>query len=112
KGLEDDLTEAIGDCSPADAVDNRVAVASKWFIHAGLTLLKLCLLDRQDLDEDLRRSARVGAHFHGHPGFNLERWGFWKRRLEELRSTAGSGVAPSVERAIESIRASAVALAN
>jgi len=111
KGLEDDLTQAKGDCSPADAVDNRVAVASEWLIHAGPALLQLCLLDRQDLDEDLRRSARVGVHFHGHPGFNLERWGFWKRRLEELHST-GSGVAPSVEQAIESMRASAVALAD
>ncbi|KAK0610860.1 hypothetical protein B0T14DRAFT_314731 [Immersiella caudata] len=110
KGLEDDLAQAKGDCSPAEAIDNRVAVASEWLIHAGPVLLKLCLLDH--LDEDLRKSTRVGIHFSGHPGFNLERWGFWKRRLEGLRSTVSIEVAPSVERAIKSMRASAVVLAG
>jgi hypothetical protein len=88
-----------------------VAVASEWLVRAGPALLKLCLLDRQDLDEALRRSARVGDLFPGgRPGFSLERWVFWKRRLEELRSTVGAGVVPSVEGAIESMKASAVAL--
>ncbi|KAK0655362.1 hypothetical protein B0T16DRAFT_384270 [Cercophora newfieldiana] len=54
------LAQAKGDCSPAKARDNRVAVASEWLIHAGPVLLKLCLLD--DLEEDLRKSARVGIH--------------------------------------------------
>ncbi|KAK1754087.1 hypothetical protein QBC47DRAFT_385593 [Echria macrotheca] len=110
KGLEDDLGEAKGDCSPAKAIDNRVAVASEWLIHASPVLLKLCLLD--DLEEDLHKSTRVGIHFPGHPGFNLERWGFWKRRLEELRSSVSIEVATSVEQAIESMRASAVVLAG
>lgn len=93
-------------------MDSRVAVASEWLIHAGPALLKLCLLDLQDLEEDLRRSARVGVHFPGHLGFNLERWGFWKRRLGELRSSVSIGVAPSVEQATEGMRASALALAG
>jgi len=118
KGLEDDdlAAEAKGAaaccCSSAEAADNnRVAVACEWIIRAGPALLRLCLLDRQDLDEALRGSARVGDLFRGGcPGFNLERWVFWKKRLEELRSTVGAGVVSSVEEAIESMRTSAVVL--
>lgn len=110
QGLEDDLAEAKGDCSPAEAVDNRVAVASEWLTHAGPALVNQSLLESQDLDEGLQKSYRAGALFTGHPGFNIERWGFWKRRLGELRPTVGKEVALSVDRAIESMEASAVAL--
>lgn len=69
-----------------------------WGSGAYRVLLKLCLLN--DLEEDLRESTRAGIHFPGHLGFNLERWGFWKRGLEELRSSVSIEVAPSVEQAI------------
>ncbi|KAK0639676.1 hypothetical protein B0T16DRAFT_423561 [Cercophora newfieldiana] len=111
QGLEDDLSEeAKGDCTPAEAVDNRVAVASEWLIHAGPALLKLSLLEDQELDDALRRSYRPGVLFSGNPGFNLERWGFWKRRLGELRSEVGEEVVLSVDKAVEIMNKSAAEL--
>jgi len=110
EALEDDLAEAKGNCSPAEAVDNRVAVACEWLIQAGPALFKLCLLNRQDLDEGMRRSSGAGGLFSGNPGFNLEPWSFWKRRLGELRSVVGERVVSSVDRAVEGMKASEVAL--
>ncbi|KAK3349684.1 hypothetical protein B0T25DRAFT_458142, partial [Lasiosphaeria hispida] len=105
QGLENDLAEVKGDCSPAEAVDNGVAVASSWLTHPGLALLEL---SRRSLAQVCSR----GSSLPGHLGFSLERWGFWKRRLGELRSTVSMGVAPSVEQAIEIMRWSVVALAE
>lgn len=111
QALEDDLQkEAKGPCSPAEAIENRVSVASEWLIHAGPALLRSSLLESQDLDDALRKSYAAGALFTGNPGFNIERWGFWKRRLGELRSTMGEGVRPSVDRAIGTMNKSAAAL--
>ncbi|KAM7187182.1 Protein of unknown function (DUF3632) domain containing protein [Rhypophila sp. PSN 637] len=82
QGLEDDLAaSAKGDCSPAEAVDNRVAVACEYLIHTAPALLRQSLLKTGDRlsDEQLRRSYAAGPLFSGGPGFNTERWGFWKR---------------------------------
>ncbi|KAK5651610.1 hypothetical protein OQA88_11883 [Cercophora sp. LCS_1] len=112
QALEDDLAEAKGDCTPAEAVDNRIAVASEWLIHSGPALHKQCLLESQDLDDALRRSYRAGTHFSGHSGFNIERWGFWGRRLGELRPTAGGHIASKVSQAIESMSAATAGIAG
>ncbi|KAK3689210.1 hypothetical protein B0T22DRAFT_440702 [Podospora appendiculata] len=110
EGLEDDLVEAKGNCSPAEAVDNRIAVVSEWLVHAGPALLKESLLESENLDEGQKRAYGPGPLFSGRPGCNIERWGFWKRRLEELRPTIGASVAPSVDRAVQTMKASAAAL--
>ncbi|KAM7210455.1 hypothetical protein V8F06_014157 [Rhypophila decipiens] len=113
QGLEEDLSaNAKGDCSPAEAVDNRVAVACEYLIHTAPALLRESLLETGDRlsDEQLRRSYAGGPLFSGGPGFNTERWGFWKRRLGELRSTVSEGLAPTVDRALESMKAAAAAL--
>ncbi|KAM7189026.1 Protein of unknown function (DUF3632) domain containing protein [Naviculisporaceae sp. PSN 640] len=115
QGLEDDLAaNAKGDCSPAEAADNRVAVACEYLIHTAPALLRECLLETGDniTDEALRRSYAGGVLFSGGPGFNTERWGFWKRRLGELRSSVSEGVAPALDRALHSMKASAAALAE
>ncbi|KAK4207701.1 hypothetical protein QBC37DRAFT_433046, partial [Rhypophila decipiens] len=113
QGLEDDLAaNAKGDCSPAEAVDNRVAVACEYLIHTAPALLRESLLETGDQlsDEKVRRSYAGGPLFSGGPGFNTERWGFWKRRLGELRSTVSDGLALTVDRALESMKAAAAAL--
>lgn len=103
--------KARGACSQAEAVDNIVGVASEWLTHAGPAILKQCLVDKsEELDPDARRSFAAGVYFLGYPGFNLERWGFWKRRLRELRPVVGEGVAMSVARAIETMVAAEKAL--
>ncbi|KAK3317443.1 hypothetical protein B0T19DRAFT_479526 [Cercophora scortea] len=110
EALEDDLTDAKGNCSPAEAVDNRLAVASEWLIHAGPLLLKESPPESEEPGERQKRAYRGGPLFSGRPGFDIERWGYWKRRLEELRPTLGASVAPSVDRAVQSMKAAAAAL--
>ena len=58
----------------------------------------------------MRRSSGAGVLFSGNPGFNLECWDFWKRRLGELRSTVGEGVVSSVGQAVETMKAYEAAL--
>lgn len=88
-----------------------VAVASEWLIHAGPAILKQCLLDKsKELDTDARRSLKAGTYFLGRPGFNLERWGFWKRRLVELRLAVSEEVTARVGLAIETMVAAEKAL--
>ena len=104
KELWDYLAKPRGLCSPAEAVNNMVAVASEWLIHAGPAILKQCLRGKSnELDADGRRSFAAGTYFLGRPGFNLERWGFWKRRLMELQPVVSEEVAASVGRAIETM---------
>ncbi|KAK4206988.1 hypothetical protein QBC37DRAFT_393105 [Rhypophila decipiens] len=112
-GLEDDLAaNAKGDCSPAEAADNRVAVACEYLIHTSPAMLEESLMETGDLivNEEMRRSYAGGVLFSGGPGFSTERWGFWKRRLGELRPTVSTGVALSVDRALRSMKAAATAL--
>jgi len=113
KGLEEYLAEDLRSDfqSPVPAVDSKVAVACEWLIHAGPTILEESLLESQGLlalDEDRRKSLRAGPVFSGHPGFNIERWGFWKRRLWKLRGVVSEDVVISVDRAVEVMEESAM----
>ncbi|KAG9255717.1 uncharacterized protein F5Z01DRAFT_673018 [Emericellopsis atlantica] len=67
------------------ATDLRLSVASEWAIHSGPVLLRKCLVERRDITEGDKKSRGPGPLYTGHGGLNLERWGFWKRRFEELR---------------------------
>ncbi|KAF7554204.1 hypothetical protein G7Z17_g3063 [Cylindrodendrum hubeiense] len=100
EGLEEEL-------SPGEVADCGVAAASEWLIQAAPALLRLCLIDEDDLDEPIRRSNRAGSLFKGNPGLNLERWGFWKRRLGEVRGTVSEETALSVDKALESMKKTA-----
>lgn len=104
-GLEEEL-------SPGSSTDCRVAVASEWAIQAGPAFLRLCLIERSDFDELQRRSHRAGSLYAGHPGLSLERWGFWKRRLGEVRHMVGEQAGASVDQAIQRMTAAALTCAN
>lgn len=64
--------------------DCKIAVASEWIIQAGPKLLRETLLN-EDISE-AEKTALVGHElWTGMPGLSTERWGFWKRRLAELK---------------------------
>ena len=44
---------------------------------------------------------RAGPLFGGVKGFNLERWGFWKRRLVDLSKDVGCSLDLSVREAVD-----------
>ena len=97
--------------NPGPSTDNRVAVASEWVIQSGPDLLRRCLLSSV-LDEAETRSYSAGALYAGHPGLCLERWGFWKRRLGEIRDKVSESAMRSVDEAVESMTAAETALAR
>ncbi|KAH6892487.1 hypothetical protein B0T10DRAFT_547238 [Thelonectria olida] len=99
------------DASPGPDTDCRVAAASEWLIQAGPNLLRRCLL-RTNFNEAQKRSYRAGAIYSGHAGLNLERWGFWKRRLGEVQSVVDEEAAASVDEAVKTMTMAAAALAN
>ena len=103
-GLEEEM-------NPGPSTDNRVAVASEWVIQSGPDLLRRCLLSSV-LDEAETRSYSAGALYAGHPGLCLERWGFWKRRLGEIRDKVSESAMRSVDEAVESMTAAETALAR
>ncbi|KAH8735997.1 hypothetical protein BGZ61DRAFT_90106 [Ilyonectria robusta] len=106
QALEEDL-------SPNAATDLRLSVASEWAIHAGPALLRKCLVERRDVTEGDKRSRGPGPLYTGHGALNLERWGFWKRRFEELRLVVtGEEAVASVDQAIQCMAAAATALAQ
>ena len=108
QALEEDLSP-----TSSTATDLRLSVASEWAIHAGRALLRKCLAERRDVTEDDKRSRGPGPLFTGHGALNLERWGFWKRRFEELRPVVtGEEAVASVDQAIQSMAAAARAFAQ
>lgn len=88
---------------------HRVAVAAEWLVHASSVLLREALSwDSRPLQDDLeRRVYCTGSLFGGNPGLDLERWGFWKRRLNGLRGRLGNDeeTRQSVEEAAASMSA-------
>ncbi|KAL6862836.1 hypothetical protein ACO1O0_003074 [Amphichorda felina] len=107
-GLEEDLSD-----DAAAFANSRIAVASEWLIQAGARILPICLVQEQeDLDEHDKRSLSGGELYTGLPGFDLERWGFWKRRLLTLREETAQGSINGIEEAIDSMHAAAVALVS
>ena len=106
QALEEDL-------SPNVATDLRLSVASEWAIHAGPALLRKCLVERRDVTEGDKRSHGPGPLYTGQGALNLERWGFWKRRFEELRPVvSGEEAVASVDQAIQCMAAAATAFAR
>ncbi|KAG8156781.1 hypothetical protein KVR01_013386 [Diaporthe batatas] len=80
------LREGLEDRFGADADENdcKVAVACEWVIQAGRRILYETL-QNQEYDKAEKRSYRGLNLFTGYPGLNTERWGFWKRRLDEVK---------------------------
>lgn len=80
------LREGLEDVLGPDSHENdcKIAVASEWIIQAGPKLLRETLLNHE-LDEAEERAYSGCKLWAGSPGLNTERWGFWKRRLAELK---------------------------
>lgn len=73
-----------------DNNDCQVAVASEWLIQAAPKLLRENLRGESGTPHKSR-----GTLWHGAPGLGAERWGFWKRRLGEVRGNVKTPVALS-----------------
>lgn len=84
-GLESDPTkDDEGKPLPQASVDTKVRVAAEWIIRARYRLWKDSLLGVW-ADSTETRAYIGGDLIPGTNGLNLERWGFWKRRLAEVR---------------------------
>ncbi|GKT84160.1 hypothetical protein CT0861_00030 [Colletotrichum tofieldiae] len=86
------------------SASTRIAVAGEWFIQASPQLLRQSLLagSRPPFTIEDGRRYRPGSLFKGDSSFNLERWGFWNRRLRESGETVTDEyVKRSIEEALE-----------
>ncbi|KAL2757650.1 hypothetical protein ACRALDRAFT_1074608 [Sodiomyces alcalophilus JCM 7366] len=104
-GLEQEM-------SASEPTDCRVAVASEWLVHASPLLLRRCLEEMGELNDLQKRSYSPGDLFPGYAGLNAERWGFWKRRLAEVRPLVGDDTAARVDLAIRRMTEAATAIAQ
>lgn len=86
--LRNGLEEDDEDTKQVPVAEARIRTACEWVTKGGLLLLQ------ESLNNTFRDSPggpnqgtpyRPGVLFKGIKGFNLERWGFWKRRFAELR---------------------------
>lgn len=93
---------------PQNVIDMRVRVACEWIIKGGKALLAECLensCEDHPNGGDQGRPYSPGSLFHGGVGFGLERWGFWKRRIVELKATVGEEVHGSIDEALARMKA-------
>ncbi|KAI1074278.1 hypothetical protein F5B20DRAFT_574191 [Whalleya microplaca] len=98
-GLEEDDEET----RSAAIRDNRVRVACEWVLQGGRRLLRESSLNSFTTEpEDAAHGSpfRAGPLFSGSRGYNLERWGFWKRRLVESRGRVSDPVQASIDGAV------------
>jgi hypothetical protein len=65
-------------------VSARNLAAVYWFKYAGEFLLEQSTSDRESHDEMFGRVTQPGKLFQGPSGMSLERFKFWRARLEEL----------------------------
>lgn len=86
---------------PQAIIDTRVHVAAEWIIRAGDKLWRDSLLVWAE--ETTSTRAYVGGKLiPATRGLNLERWGFWKCRLAEVRDDVqGNAACEAVDRALE-----------
>lgn len=101
-GLEEDTHDA----GAASVADTRVRVASEWICRSGARLWEESVLGTfSDEPEDAShgRPYRGGPLFHGMRGFNLERWGFWKRRFIKLRKDADVSIQNLIDETVRTM---------
>ncbi|OTA57943.1 hypothetical protein K449DRAFT_467541 [Hypoxylon sp. EC38] len=70
--------------------ETRIQVACEWVVQSGRRLMRESLLNTfadplEKLESRYSNPYSIGPLFTGSRGFSPERWGFWKRRLIELR---------------------------
>lgn len=85
------LREGLEDVLGPDSYENdgKIAVASEWIIQAGPKLLHESLLNA-DISEAEKTAYSGGKLWTGLSGLNTERWGFWRRRLAEVKLSVKS----------------------
>ncbi|KAL7907126.1 hypothetical protein GGI35DRAFT_481683 [Trichoderma velutinum] len=99
--LRDGLEEPL---STDEARDTYLITASEWITQAGQVLYDETKNSTQ-LESQAAQSLRPGSLIEGtESGFNEERWGLWKKRLEELSANAGAEAKKRAEKALEVIK--------
>ncbi|CAG8980517.1 hypothetical protein HYALB_00002514 [Hymenoscyphus albidus] len=94
--------------APNEVVDMRVKVACEWIVQGTKMLLVACLHnscgDHPNGGND-GTPYGPGEAFSGNVGFSMERWGFWKRRIVELKATVGEDVHGIMDEALKKMTA-------
>ncbi|KAI1634984.1 hypothetical protein F4809DRAFT_651488 [Biscogniauxia mediterranea] len=92
--------------------ETRVRVACEWVVQSGRQLMRESLLNTfadplEKLESRYSNPYSIGPLFAGSRGFSLERWGFWKRRLIELREdkSFGESTYNLIDEAVEAMTA-------
>lgn len=62
--------------SPASPPEYTIPIAHAWIAYAGDTLIKLV--------DDRVAAGKGGSLWQGQSGFCMDRWQFWKKRLDQL----------------------------
>lgn len=77
------------DMESPSIVDTSVLVSCEWIVRGGRRIFEASLrneLSETQMDTSTSDPYGVGSLFGGVGAFNLERWGFWKRRVTEVRT--------------------------
>lgn len=93
--------ENSGDKIPPHILDARLRVACVWLTYNSRHLLQYSLQNLQTEKPLGHNSYHTGPKFHGSIGYTLERWGFWKRRLIEIRKDTDESVGAIVDGAVK-----------
>ncbi|KAL7628330.1 hypothetical protein AAE478_002530 [Parahypoxylon ruwenzoriense] len=107
RALESPLTPA-PDASEEELIhmDTVIRVATEWMVQSAPILLRESMLNTF---ADFNESETAGRPYCGGPlwtgagGYSLERWGFWKRRLAEIRTSVGENLDATIEDALEAM---------
>lgn len=81
----------------------KVHIACEWIIEAGQRILRESMLNTFSDEQDMLDQTLAGPVFDGTGGYNLERWGFWKRELAEVRETVSDHLTSVVDAAIQTM---------
>ncbi|KAH8656690.1 hypothetical protein BGZ60DRAFT_384614 [Tricladium varicosporioides] len=113
--LRNGLEEDEHDVGTTSITDTRVLIASEWIVQSGRRLFRESLLNSLSTQpEDATHGSpyRGGSLYSGVKGFSLERWGFWKRRLTELRKDVSESIHVSINEAVEMMTQIEMEVAN
>lgn len=107
-GFEDD--ESI----PPALFDARVRVVCEWIIRSSSRILEDSLLSihTETPKENQGDPYGTGPLFPGSGGFNLERWGWWKRRLVEIRENPYGSVHTEIDEAVRKMTETEIGLGS
>ena len=111
-GLEGEGDEEEDKPAPEAVVNTRILVATEWIIQGGRELLRASLQNALSGEPTSGKPWRCGPLFPGNRGFNLERWGFWKRRFGELKMAAVESAQKQIDEAVELMTAIEAEAAN